>query len=132
MEATFRLARLVPFPPVYASVTVRVVPADGDEVEVGDEAFAWRLEAYGPHACYGAPYDADLIAEAEEGAHYALARLPAGVGPVRVQVVDVRERPVDTGPGQVKFAAAHAVWRALGHEPADPPTVTAGGEVVFP
>ncbi|PSL00252.1 hypothetical protein CLV63_102379 [Murinocardiopsis flavida] len=132
MEARYLLARQTSRWARYADVTVRAEPAVRNEAVVSGAAFAWRLDVYGPGASYGEPYDNDAIAEARDGVRYALAVLSAGADPVRVEVTRIVDRLVDTGPGDVKFAAAHAVWRALGHEPADPPVLTPDGVPVFP
>jgi hypothetical protein len=133
MEATFRLAQVRNGIGRWAEVTVEVTPASRSEVKpVLDQAFAWRCEVYGADAWFGGSYDADLAHEAGEGARYALEHLPANVPPAEVVVIKVRDAPADTGPGDVKYVAAHAVWRALGIEPPQIISMGGAGNWVFP
>jgi hypothetical protein len=98
---------------------------------LGDDPFGWRRAVYGPDA-WACPYDDDLRREAAEGAWYALKRLASPTPRVLVIVTEIIERTADTGPGDVKFAAAHAVWRAMGQVPTDPPHIDQDGIPVFP
>jgi hypothetical protein len=76
------------------------------------------------------PVNARLVAEAVEGARYALDRL-GRPGGYKVTVTKIVDMPVDTAEGDVKVAAAHAVCLALGMRLEPPPRFTADG-VVFP
>ncbi|WP_146067963.1 hypothetical protein [Streptomyces sp. Ru72] len=86
-------------------MTVHVTPAPETLVEVGAEPFAWRRTLYGPQA-WQCPYDDDLRNEAVEGGRYALRQLADQLPCVRVVITEIVERAADTGPGDVKFAAA--------------------------
>ncbi|MFD7505980.1 hypothetical protein [Streptomyces sp. NPDC059850] len=116
----------------YARVTVRVVPAAGEAtVEIGDDPYGWLRSVHGPDA---RPYvnDGDLRQEAVDGVRYALERLADPVLPVRVVVTEIQDLLVDTGPGDVKYAAAYALWDALGVEPPVCPYIDEDGTPVFP
>ena len=117
----------------FARVTVRVVPAAGETtVEIGDDPYGWLRTVYGSDA---RPYvnDGGLRQEAVDGVRYALERLAAPVPPVRVIVTEIQDYLVDTGPGDVKYAAAYALWDALGVEPPVRPYLAeADGTPVFP
>ncbi|NDU74413.1 hypothetical protein GWI34_17500 [Actinomadura sp. DSM 109109] len=131
MEGTFRLLRQTSRWAHFAEVTVEVAPAHQPDVAVGADTFGWRREVYGPDA-WPYPHDDDLQREAAEGAWYALRHLPEPTPQVRVLITKIIERPADTGPGDVKFAAAHAVWRAIGQQPAEPPGIDQNGTPVLP
>ncbi|WP_421107696.1 GNAT family N-acetyltransferase [Streptomyces sp. NEAU-S77] len=116
----------------FARVTVRVVPAAGETtVEIGDDPYAWLRTVYGPDA---RPYanDGGLRQEAVDGVRYAVERLADPVPPVRVIVTEIMDYLVDTGPGDVKYAAAYALWDALGVEPPVHPYIDEDGTPVFP
>jgi hypothetical protein len=49
-----------------------------------------------------------------------------------VSVVEIVTAPADTGPGDVKFAAAQAVWLAAGHAPHQLPWIDETGAALFP
>lgn len=132
MKATFRLARYVRGRPHWAEVTVEVAPAGQPDVVMGEEVFAWLHVSYGPNATTRGPAYDELKAKAADGARYALRRLPPEAQPVRVLITEIRDSPVDTNEGDVKFAAAHSVWQALGHEPEHRPWITDDSIVVFP
>ncbi|MDP4501364.1 hypothetical protein [Nonomuraea turcica] len=132
MEATFRLARYVSGLGHWAEVTVHVTLADQAEVVVGEEAFAWLYRVYGPDATTQGPAFDEVKKEAVDGVRHALQALSAGAQPVRVLITEIHDTPVDTNEGDVKFAAAHAVWQALGHEPEHRPWIREDGVVVFP
>lgn len=131
MEGTFRLQRQTNRWARYAQVTVEVTACEEPDVVMGTDAFGWRRDRYGPDA-WPCPYDDDLRQEAIDGARYALTRLTGPRPQVRVVIREIVERLADTGPDDVKFAAAHAVWHALGHEPADPPQIDQDGTPLFP
>ncbi|MFJ3405230.1 hypothetical protein [Promicromonospora sp. NPDC090134] len=114
----------------YAHVVVAAQHATTNTVSAGTAPFAWRLDAYGPFA-YALDTDAGLIDEAVDGAERALAALPAGSGAFFAVVTSIRTSNVDTLPGDVRYAAGHALWRAVGHERADAREVS-GGRLVFP
>lgn len=117
----------------FARVTVRVEPAAGETtVEIGDDPYGWLRTVYGPDAL---PYvnDDGLRQEAVDGVRYALERLAGPVPPLRVTITEIRDYLVDTGPGDVKYAAAYALWDALGVEPPVRPYLAeADGTPVFP
>jgi hypothetical protein len=76
----------------FAVAAVEVVPAERNHVVVADEVT-----------------DPALRAEAEDGAWYALRRL----GAYQVTVTEVVTTGVDTSPGDLHEATAHAVWQGL-------------------
>ncbi|MFE0460944.1 hypothetical protein ACFW1A_17010 [Kitasatospora sp. NPDC058965] len=117
MEGTFRLQRQTSRWARFAQVTVRAVAAAESGVRVGPDVAA---------------DDQSGRAEACDGAWYALSRLPADARGIVVSVVAIVTAPADTGPGDVKFAAAHAVWAALGRQPAQLPWLGEDGNPVFP
>jgi hypothetical protein len=125
MEGEYRLLR-------YAGVQhwarVRVVaePSDVARVEVSPGACRWLMEEYG--AVAGAQVPPDLKAAAQRGAMLALAQASR---PFAVTVATIRFSVADTSPDDIQFATVHAVWEAIGHVPADPPYIDAGG-VHFP
>jgi hypothetical protein len=132
MEGTFRLQRQTSRWARFAQVTVEVIPCDADpDVVIGADVFGWRRALYGPDA-WPYPYDDDLRLEAMQGARYALEQVANPRPQVRVVIREILERTADTGPGDVKFAAAHAVWRAINREPADPPWIDQDGTPHFP
>jgi hypothetical protein len=132
MQAVFRLQKVVGGFVHVAEVRVTVESAASDEVAVSANAFDWRREAYGPTAVVYGPGDHQLATEAVEGVRYALGRLGSVGGEgYRVTVTEVKDTPVDTSVGDVKFAAASAVCAALGVQLDPPPTVEASG-AVFP
>ncbi|GLW07884.1 hypothetical protein Misp01_30140 [Microtetraspora sp. NBRC 13810] len=124
MEATFRLARQTAAKGWYAMVSVDVTPAPHHEVmPVARQAFVWRADV-------GIAPDAPQ--EAFDGAWYALERLPDGTPTVRVVITRIQEHPAHTGPGDIKYATAHAVWRALNVQPEQDPWVGETLEWIFP
>lgn len=114
----------------YAHVVVAAQRATTNAVSVGTAPFAWRLDVYGPHA-YALDTDVALIEEAVDGAEQALAALPAGSGAFFAVVTSIQTSNVDTLPGDVRYAAGHALWRAVGHEQVDAREI-GGGRLVFP
>ncbi|MFD9597121.1 hypothetical protein ACFWA9_30815 [Kitasatospora sp. NPDC059973] len=98
----------------------------------GLDLFGWRDQSCGHLAGTSRTDDQQIQAEALEGAWYALMQLPEGARGVRVSVVEILTSPVDTGPGDVKFAAAHAVWQAVGRRPGREPWIGDDGNPVFP
>ncbi|MEU2856114.1 hypothetical protein [Streptomyces syringium] len=127
MDGSFRLRRQTNRWARFAEVSVRVVPAASAGVVVRADVFRWNH----PAAVDGAG-DTGAEAEARDGAWYALRELPAGLRSLLVEVTGIAIAPADTGPGDVKFAAAHAVWQALGHLPSRPPFTGEDGNPVFP
>jgi hypothetical protein len=130
VQGEFRLRQVVGRIGHAADVAVAVEPADRDEVDVSPNAFAWLRDVYGPRAVIDRPVNARLVAEAVEGARYALDRL-GRPGGYKVTVTKIVDMPVDTAEGDVKVAAAHAVCLALGMRLEPPPRFTTDG-VVFP
>ncbi len=99
---------------------------------MGGDVFGRRSQAYGRLNDTSHTDDHEVQAEALEGAWYALMQLPEEARGVRVSLVGIVTSPVDTGPGDVKFAAAHAVWQAVGRQPARKPWTGEDGNPVFP
>ncbi|MEU8659161.1 hypothetical protein [Actinoplanes philippinensis] len=130
MEHSYRLRRIVSRIPHVAEVAVRVGACAHDEVVVSDEVFAWRRDLYGPQAVSGGPGDQELVAEAVEGVRYVLVRRGHSSGRL-VTVTRILDTPVDTGPGDVRFAAVMAACQALEVELDHPPFIDASG-AVFP
>jgi hypothetical protein len=110
----------------WARVRVRVEPAGERAVRVAADACAWLADVHGPRAVTAVPED--LRAAAESGAGLALAE--AGIDGA-VSVTEIRFTTVDTSADDVRFAAAWAVWRAIGHEPVHAPYIDREG-VHFP
>ena len=110
----------------WARVRVVAVPAASPQVQVSPDACLWLTEQYGPDAVTTVP--SDFKAAAESGAVLALTQASQ---PLAVTVTTIGFAPADTTPDDVKFAAAHAVWQAIGHAPASPPFIDADG-VHFP
>lgn len=102
---------------------MRLAPAASAGVVVRADVFRWS---------HPAAADGSAEAEAREGAWYAVRELPASVRNLLVEITEIAVAPADTGPGDVKFAAAHAVWQALGHLPSRPPFTGEDGNPVFP
>lgn len=110
----------------WARVSVVAEPAASPQVRVSADACRWLAESYGPGAVTDVPpvfRDA-----AESGAVLALAEVGP---PLAVTVTTIRFAPADTSADDVKFAAAYAVWEAVGHAPVSPPYIDADG-VHFP
>jgi hypothetical protein len=124
VEATYRLAKQFSHGAHWARVTASVEAAPQDRVAIADAAFAWREYSSGP-------YGELLSAEAVEGVLYALGKLPADRPQYHVTVSKIEYTETDTGPGDVKLAAAHATLTALDFEPSDPPWISKDGPV-FP
>lgn len=127
MDGIFRLRRQTNRWARFAEVSVRLEPAASAGVVVRADAFRW-----GHLAAVDGAGDARAVVEAREGAWYALRELPAGVRGLLVEITEIALAPADTGPGDVKFAAAHAVWVASGYLPPRPPFTGQDGNPVFP
>lgn len=126
-EATYRLAHVNGGTLHFAKVTVAVrTTMHPTTVVPGAAPFAWRKDAYGPYA-YALDTDADHLAEALDGARLALR---VASGDVLAVVTEI-STSVDTVPGDVRYAAGHALWRAIG---VDRPALWAvrRGQLVFP
>ncbi|MER7834788.1 hypothetical protein ABTY98_02460 [Streptomyces sp. NPDC096040] len=132
MEGKYRLLRQTSRWARFAQVTVRGSVATEPEVRMGPEVFGWRGWSYGSAVCASPADDQRIQTEAWEGAWYALMCLPEEDRGVLVSVVEIVTAPADTGPGDVKFAAAHAVWQAVGREPDQHPWIGEDGNPVFP
>ena len=132
VEGKYRLQRQTSRWARFAQVTVHGAVASEPEVRMGPDVFRWRGRAYGSAVCARRAGDERIQAEAREGAWYALMCLPESARGVLVSVVEIVTAPADTGPGDVKFAAAHAVWQAVGREPDQPPWIGEDGNPVFP
>ncbi len=124
MEASYRVAQQFSHGAHWARVTASVEAAPRDSVVVADTAFAWREYPPGPHGEV-------LSSEAVEGVQYALGMLPGDRPQYQVTVTKIEYTETDTGPGDVKMAAAHATSAALNFEPSDPPWISKDGPV-FP
>ncbi|MFD4908873.1 hypothetical protein [Kitasatospora purpeofusca] len=127
MDGSYRLRRQTNRWARFAEVGVRLVPAASADVVVRAEMFGHGGSTVADHAG-----DAGAETEAREGAWYALRELPADVRGWRVEITKIVVAPADTGPGDVKFAAAQAVWQALRHVPSRPPFTGEDGNPVFP
>jgi hypothetical protein len=92
----------------------------------GAAPFAWRKDTYGPYA-YALDTDADHLAEALDGARLALRVAARDVLAVVTEIII----SVDTLPGDVRYAAGHALWRAIGVDRTAPWAVR-NGQLVFP
>lgn len=132
MEGTHRLLRQTSRWARFAQVTVHGAAATEPEVHIAADVLGWRGQSPGTALRAGHADDQRIRAEAREGAWYALMRLPEEARGVLVSVVEIVTAPADTGPGDVKFAAAHAVWQAVGHEPDRHPWIGEDGSPVFP
>ncbi|MFD7022409.1 hypothetical protein [Promicromonospora sukumoe] len=113
----------------YAHVVVAARPATTNAVSAGTAPFAWRLDSYGPFA-YALDTDTELVDEAVDGAKRALDALSGGAAFFAV-VTSIQTSNVDTFPGDVRYAAGHALWRAVGHPRTDAREVR-DGRLVFP
>ncbi|UIX33159.1 hypothetical protein [Streptomyces sp. GQFP] len=127
MDGSHRLRRQTNRWARFAEVSVRLTPAASAGVVVCADVFAWRRSAVVDGAG-----DAGAAVEARVGAWYALRELPDGARSFLVEITEIVTASADTGPGDVKFAAAHAVWRALEHIPSCPPFTGEDGNPVFP
>ncbi|WP_419703516.1 hypothetical protein [Promicromonospora sp. NFX87] len=126
-EATYRLAHVDGGALHFAKVTVAVsTTTHAATVVPGTAPFAWRKSAYGPYA-YALDTDVDHLAEALDGARLALRVVSRDVLAVVTEICT----NVDTWPGDVRYAAGHALWRAVG---VDRPAlcVVRKGLLVFP
>ncbi|MFF4378150.1 hypothetical protein [Kitasatospora sp. NPDC001547] len=132
MEGTYRLLRQTSRWARFAQVTVHGSVATEPAVRMGPDVFGWRGRSYGTAPCAGRADDQRIEAEAREGAWYALMHLPEEARGVLVSVVEIVTAPADTGPGDVKFAAARAVWQAVGRQPDQHPWIGEDGNPVFP
>ncbi|MET8965906.1 hypothetical protein ABZX69_41760 [Streptomyces sp. NPDC004074] len=132
MEGKYRLQRQTSRWARFAQVTVHITVAGEPDVRMGADVFGWRGRSYGTAVCASRAGDERIQAEAREGAWYALVQLPESAREVLVSVAEIVTAPTDTGPGDVKFAAAHSVWQAVGREPDQRPWIGADGNPVFP
>jgi hypothetical protein len=131
VEGSFRLRQIVGGMPHWAEVVVRAEPAEYDDVTVSDGVLDWRPEVYGPNASVGGPADQLLVAEAVDGAWYALGRRSEGATRYLVTITRIVDAPAHTSVGDVKFAAVAATCQAAGMELERAPFIDATG-AVFP
>jgi hypothetical protein len=75
----------------------------------------------------GAPQNGVAVADTA----FAWREYPPGPYGEDLSSEPIEDAPVDTGPGDVKLAAAHATWAALGFVPNEPPWLSKDGPV-FP
>ncbi|GAB2619555.1 hypothetical protein Aab01nite_33650 [Paractinoplanes abujensis] len=115
MDGEYRLRRMIGRLSHVADVVVRVEPSARDEVTVSDDVFGWRRDVYGPDAYGYGEWDDQRAAEAIAGVRDAVAR--SGGDSYRVTVIKIFCTETDTQIGDVRFAAAQAVARALGIPP---------------
>ncbi|MFF9643331.1 hypothetical protein [Kitasatospora aureofaciens] len=132
MEGSYKLLRQTSRWARFAQVTVSGEASAEPAVQVGEDVFGWHVRSYGPTVGAVQVGDEQFRAEALDGVRYALARLPEESRRLSVSVVEIVTSPVDTGPGDVKFAAAHAVWAMVGRQPGRQPWIDADGTPVFP
>ncbi|MEU7095281.1 hypothetical protein [Kitasatospora aureofaciens] len=132
VEGSYKLLRQTSRWARFARVTVSGETSAEPAVQVGADVFGWRVRSYGPTVGAVQVGDEQFRAEALDGVRYALARLPEESRGLSVSVVEIVTSPVDTGPGDVKFAAAHAVWAMVGRQPGRQPWIDADGVPVFP
>ena len=126
LSGEYRLLQQRPGPH-YAAVRVTAASSPRRAPVVAADAFDWLAEVYG--AGYGVgPATEEYRVEATSGATYALG---VAASSATVSIREIRYSPADTGPGDVRFATAWAVWNALGYEPEHPPWVDDEG-VHFP
>ncbi len=116
--------------PHWASVTVAAQRSSTNAVVAGTAPFGWRLDVYGPYA-YRLDTDSEAIDEAVDGVQQALDALPTDSGSFLAVVATIQTATVDTLPGDVRYAAGHALWNAVGHPQADVREVVRG-RLVFP
>lgn len=131
VEGTHRYLRQTSRWARFAQVTVHGTAAAEPKVLTGADLFGWRDQAYGRLVGTSHSDDQQVQAEALEGVWYALMHLPEEARGVRVSLVEIVTSPVDTGPGDVKYAAAQAVWQAVGRQPARKPWTREDGNPVF-
>lgn len=110
----------------WARVRVVATPADRAQVQISADACGWLTEVHGPDAQTRVPRDFEVAAGS--GVMYALAQASQQL---TATVAMIEFTPADTTPDDVKFATAHAVWRAIGLAPSRPPYIDADG-VHFP
>lgn len=117
MDAEYRLFVQSQGRPHFAVVRVRYEAHAESAVDVAEDSLP------------AATSDADgYKREAADGARYALAAAAQGG---HVTITNIGFTHADTGPGDVKYAAAQAVWEAMGWRPDTPPVIE-GSEVWFP
>jgi uncharacterized protein (AIM24 family) len=126
VEGTHRLAQQRPGPH-YALVRVTIEPRTQRTVYISPNAFSWLHATYGYKAKEG-PALEDYKSEALSGAMFALEDAEVGG---EVTVTEIGYAPADTGAGDVRYAAAFAVWEALDHAPVRSPWIDEAG-IHFP
>jgi len=126
VEGTYRFFRQIFGRGHFAEVKVSLVPADQSSVVVAEDTFGWLTAMY-PATDVSSSHD-DLRGEAIDGVRYAVRDVGRSFAVIITKIVYT---VADTGPGDMKFAAAHAVWQALGQPARRPPSIEESG-VQFP
>jgi hypothetical protein len=126
MDGTFAL--LKQRPNHVGIVSVEVEAQTQRNVFVSPNAFSWLKGAYGEKASTQNEWIETLKHEASSGVMFALAEADVGA---EVTITRIEFSNIDTTVGDVQYAAAWAVWNALGHQPTNPPWVDDSG-VHFP
>lgn len=127
MDGAFLFAKQSPPANHYARVAVTVELGPNRRATIAPDAFSWLLDEIGPNARVPSA-DHPCALEATAGALFGLD--DAGLDG-HVLITDIQWANADTGPGDIAYATAFAVWDALGHIPATPPTVH-GATIDFP
>jgi hypothetical protein len=122
--ASYKLAMVIGGVGHYAQVTATAEFGGGHAVSVSPAAFAWLKEVYGPDAREWAVCEAYRSA-AVSGAGFALGHIAGrdSIPEARVVIDRIDAHPAHTAPADVAFAAAFAVWQALGVEGSSQPAL---------
>jgi hypothetical protein len=110
-----------------ADVRVAVDLGRPTATHVSDSAFAWLHRSY-PNASLVSGWHDELVGAATVGINYALEVVGLTGA---VWILEIGYAPADTGPDDVRFAAAFATWDAIGQTPPDLPWIDESG-VQFP
>lgn len=112
----------------FACVTVQVTTAEGGpSVTVGNAAFDWLRDEYGPDAHIWRS-DCDYGVGALQGMKYALAHLakPRDLSGVHVVAMRIYSHPCHGDGDDAAMAACMATWAALEDDGRAKPTIDAG------